>query len=175
MAVVMVERAPVKFPGALGEPIQKPLMFPFGVAPGDNQRERNIAYKRRLLELRFEKLLLLLRHYEIPTSEHNQWLILAWHLACDFVPGMQVVDRLPKRARPREKWGLELAHQLCDVIDTIRAEHPGRSIAHAIKIAQKRHPNEWGKYKASTLETRYHEIKKGQLKVKPPKGLLNFP
>jgi len=155
----MGKRVYPKFPGDLGIPIQKPLVFPFGATPGSTEREQGVAYEKRVRELRFEKLVMLFKYYGIP-PENDWWPSLAWHLACDFVPGMQVVDRLPRRARPREKWGLELEHRFCEEIDAIRAEPSRPNIDAAIKIARERHPNDWGKYKVPTLETRYHELKK---------------
>jgi hypothetical protein len=159
MAVVMGKRVYPKFPGELGRPIQKPLVFPFGVTTGSTEREQGVAYEKRVRELRFEKLVMLFKYYGIP-PENDWWPSLAWHLACDFVPGMQVVDRLPRRARPHEKWGLELEHRFCDEIDAIRAEPSRPNIDAAIKIARERHPNDWSKYKVPTLETRYYELKR---------------
>jgi hypothetical protein len=158
----MAKRSLPVFPGNLNEPIVKGRMFPFGHVPGNTDTERKNAYDRRLAELRSAKFIELLKHYNIAASEKDRWSILAGRLALDCVPGMQVFERLPRRARPREKWGLELSFRLCDEIDAIRAERPRPRIRKAIEIAQERCPNDWGKYKVSTLETRYHELKAAQ-------------
>jgi len=54
------------------------------------------AFRARLL-----KLLLLLEHYGIKPGEPDCWLKLAFLLAQDHVPGMQVVENAPReRAHP---------------------------------------------------------------------------
>lgn len=169
------KRALPIFPDVLNEPILIALLFPFGVVPGDTDKERKLEYEKRVVELRIEKLLTLLKHYRISSSDKNCWLSLAYHLSCDCVPGMAVVDRPPRRARPLEKWGRELRHRFYDVVEAIRGEKTRRSIVAAIRIARQRYPSEWGRYKESTLETRYYELKKkkGVTGERVPGGLLD--
>jgi hypothetical protein len=169
----MAKRASPAFPQSLNEPIVKPLMFPIGDVPGTSQEERDNAYRQRLDELRLEKLVELLEYYEIKPPEKYAWYRLAYCLACDFVPGMKVLDRLPRsRGRPRQKWGLELAHRFYDEIEEIRAERAKISVERAIKIARDRKPADWGKYTAKALETRYYELKKRLAFQETYRGLL---
>jgi hypothetical protein len=156
----MVKRSTSAFPTVLNEPILKTTMFDFGQIPGATEADREAAYENRLLELQFEKLLTLLEHYRIPTSSELRWSYLAYYLARDFFPGMDVVTKIRKRARPREKWGIELEGMFVGVVDEILAEQPKLKIAAAVDIARERDPERWGKYKTSTLVTRYHELKK---------------
>jgi hypothetical protein len=170
----MAKRSRPIFPGSLNEPILKSMIFPLGKLPETTEKERNTAYQKRLKDLRLHKLIELLKYYKIVPPEKYPWFVLAYRLACDFVPGMQVVDSLPRRARPREHWGLELAHRFCDEIDAIRTERPGTSVVVAIKILRDRNPVDWGKYKVPTLETRYYELKRERRtrRAMPPLGLL---
>jgi hypothetical protein len=160
VAVVMVKRAPPKFSGVLNTPIPKYIAYPLHDIPSTTNTERQVAYHKRVAALRFEKLEALLGHYRIPKSAEDRWLILSFLLAVDFVPGMRVVDRLPRRARPREKWGQELQYCLCPEIDHIRALKPHRTIVAAIRIARTQRPETWGKYAVATLQTRYYEQRK---------------
>lgn len=174
MAVVMAKRSRPNFPGVLNEPILKGQVFLFGVAPGDTDGERKTAYEKRLEELRLEKLIKLMEHYKIKPPEKSPWYMLAHRLACDFVPGMRVVDSLPRRGRPRGKWALELAHRFYDEINAITAELPSASIPTAIRIVRTRYPKEWRRYKPATLETRYYELKASReaIQAMPAVGLL---
>jgi hypothetical protein len=169
LAVVMAKRRLPVFPGELNQPI---LKYPLGHFPGKTDGKRKTNNERVLADVRVKKLFDLLTHYDIPTPAKDRWLRLAWCLAMDCVPGMQVVDRLPIRARPPGKWGLELSYRLCDEIDAIRAERrPRTGVKAAVEILQKRSPNEWGKYRVSTLETRYYELKK-ERRARDATGLL---
>jgi hypothetical protein len=73
---------------------------------------------------------------------------------------MDVVTKIPKRARPRGKWGTELEGVFKEVIDRVLAEQPKLKITAAIEIARQQDPQRWGAYKTSTLQTRYYELKK---------------
>jgi hypothetical protein len=165
----MAKRSTSTFPPALNDSILKTTMFDFGQIPGATEADREAAYENRLVELQFEKLLTLFEHYRIPTNSENRWAYLAYYLACDFFPGMDVVTKIRKRARPRERWGIELEGMLEGVVDEILAEQPKLKIAAAIDIARERDPQRWGQYKTSTLVTRYHERKK-----KAPRNLPDF-
>jgi hypothetical protein len=165
----MAKRSTSAFPPVLNEPILKATMFDFGQIPGATESDREAAYESRLYELQYEKLLTLFAHYKIPISSELRWSYLAYCLACDFFPGMEVVTKISKRARPREKWGTELQWLFKDVVDKVLAEQPKLKIAAAIDIARQRDPQRWGAYKTSTLETRYYELKK-----KGPRELLDL-
>jgi hypothetical protein len=165
----MAKRSIPAFPPALKEPILETTMFDFGQIPGATEADREAAYENRRFELQFEKLLTLFVHYEISTNSEFRWPYLAYRLACDFFPGMDVVATTRKRARPLGKWGTELEWVFVDVIDRILAEQPKPTVEAAIEIAREREPERWGTYKTSTLETRYYELKK-----RGPRGLPDF-
>jgi hypothetical protein len=163
----MAKRSTSAFPSVLNEPILETTMFDFGQIPGATNTDRKAAYESRLFELQYEKLLTLFNHYKIPTSPELHWSYLAYRLACEFLPGMEVVTTIRRRARPRGRWGIELERMFMGVVDEILAEQPKRKIAAAIDIARERDPRRWKKYKTSTLVTRYHELKK-KAGLKPP-------
>ena len=158
MALVMAKHPTKRFSGELREPILKKLIFPFGVVPGDSVKQREAESLRRELDLKFKKLLLLLKHYKLENAGEDRWIGLAYHLACDFVPGMQVKDRPNSKrlGRPRKVGRYSVWLQLRDEVDKISKER-GCGIADAIVQLQKRRPKDWGSYKKTTLETRYHE------------------
>jgi hypothetical protein len=156
----MAKRSTSAFPPVLNEPILKTTMFDFGQIPGTTESDRKAAYESRLFEIQYDKLLTLFAHYKIPTTPELHWSYLAYCLACEFLPGMDVVTTIRKQARPRERWGIELEGMFKGVVDEILAEQPKLKIAAAVDIARKRDPQRWGKYKTSTLVTRYHELKK---------------
>jgi hypothetical protein len=149
-------------------------MFPFAKVPGTTEEERNRAYQKRLEELRLNKLIDLLQHYGKAPPEKYPWYMLAYRLACDFVPGMKVINRLPRRGRPRQRWGIELEYRLYDEIEAIKAERPRTSTSAAIELARERNPNDWGRYQPKTLETRYYELQKKRqvVQVMQTTGLL---
>lgn len=124
----MAKRSTSAFPPALNEPILETTMFDFGQIPGTTESDRMAAYESRLFELQYEKLLILFTHYEIPTSAELRWSYLAYCLACEFFPGMDVVTKIPKRARPLGEWGIELERVFEDVINKVLAEQPRPSL-----------------------------------------------
>jgi hypothetical protein len=150
-------------------------MFDFGVVPGTTDQERSRAYQQRLERLRLDKLIELLKYYEIKRPEKHPWYMLAYRLACDFVPGMKVAHRLPTRGRRPQRWGLELAHRLFDEVEAIKAERPQLRTSPAIELLRKRNPKDWGRYKRNTLETRYYEIRKKRqdIQLMSARGLLS--
>jgi hypothetical protein len=83
----------------------------------EKESER-ISFERR------EKLELLLEHYMIPAlSDAKRWRALAYALACDFVPGMQVLKRAPrKRGRPPIWKKSSIAGHLVEVVESIKLE-----------------------------------------------------
>jgi hypothetical protein len=116
-------------------------------------------------ELR-ERLELLLEHYKIsdvPTlSDAKRWRALAYALARDFVPGMQVLKRAPrKRGRPpTKKWKeSRIAAHLVEVVESIRLERK-KGISDAVRTAKKRYPKAWPGMTADSLVSRYYEAVK---------------
>ena len=54
-----------------------------------------------ILSQRIEKLISLLKHYQLETTK-DPWLLLSLRLACAFVPGLRVLHKAPRgRGRPR--------------------------------------------------------------------------
>lgn len=167
VATVMAKRAIPNFSGILKMPIAKSLAISFGVdLPDTTTEERATALRRGVARERLRRLGALLAHYGIKETDRNAWLWLALSLATEFVPGFRYVEQMPRRARPKEKRAQELKQQLCSEIDGIRALKPGCSVVTAIRIAIRQTPEKWGEYRPSTLETRYHELKKKQNKTK---------
>ena len=82
-----------KFTGALGEPIPVQLdLIVEQLAHGDTKRVWDQCRKKQI-----EKFTVLLKHYGIEVSHPDAWLSLAFCLALDFVPGMQIVEYAPRR------------------------------------------------------------------------------
>jgi hypothetical protein len=80
-----------KFTGELAEPILAPL----DLLAGDGQLGESFYIR---LEARIRKLAALAKHYDV---EPNNWFLLAYTMACDLVPGFQVLYDDP-RARARQ-------------------------------------------------------------------------
>jgi hypothetical protein len=77
--------APPKFKGELAEPILSPLDRLVDGQVGEG------FYIR--LEARTRKLYALAKHYDV---EPNNWFVLAYTMACDLVPGFQVLYDDPR-------------------------------------------------------------------------------
>ena len=140
-----------KFSGALQTPIiqslsNQPVID--GVAHIDEAI--NSIWSQRI-----EKLILLLKHYRLETT-NDPWLLLSLRLACAFVSGLQVLREAPRgRGRPKgaKKWTGEARNELIAAVEAVRAEKKGRSIANSVQILRRRYPGRWG----SLNETRYYE------------------
>jgi hypothetical protein len=112
--------------------------------------------RERIFRKRFAKLYLLLAHYGIGLKEAERWLQLAFFLAVDHVPGMQVIDGPPTRKGAPRKWDLSEGRRLVELVEQINRER-GRGIVDAIRVAQKR---KQFKGNAAGLKTRYYEAKR---------------
>ena len=150
--------------------LRKPIPFDLGMVValleyGEDKDELvNIkqAALRNLGKEWTRKLLLLLHHYEIEKSHPDAGWRLAFHLALDLVPGMQIVESVPRgRGRPK-LWTRDLYRTLFAAVEKIQAEK-SIGIADTIRILRKRSPDAWGKYKENTLGTRYSEARDLQL------------
>jgi len=126
----------------------------------EKESER-ISFERR------EKLELLLEHYMIPAlSDAKRWRALAYALACDFVPGMQVLKRAPrKRGRPPIWKKSSIAGHLVEVVESIKLERK-KGIPDAVRIAKRRYPEAWPGITADSLVARYYEAVKALSKAK---------
>jgi hypothetical protein len=106
----------------------------------------------RIADIKDQKLERLLQHYQIDRSNKNAWYKLAVALACDHVPGFEVIDKQRKgRGRPAKWKDEDLVVQVCEI-----ERERNRGIADAIRILQKRH-REWKAYEPKALETRFHK------------------
>ena len=134
-------RAP-KYAGALAEPI-------YVDAVSDETADRIMAQVA-------EKIALLCTHYGIDPSE-NCWWQLAFRLACEHVPGLQISFR-PKRGR-HPTWkaglGLDFVRAVQDVMS-----QTGMRTQDAIRKLQKDKPGTWGRYTVPNLCARYREAKR---------------
>jgi hypothetical protein len=153
------------YAGALNDPIQSKrlttIVFSSNGVNVDEEKTKKALEEevRRTLILQFEKLGLLLDHYGIDRSDKDCWVKLAWHLAVDHVPGMQIVDQPSKSKRRPPKWTTPFGFELVWEVDKIRAEHR-KGIKHAIGVAIKRNRGRWGSVNADRLEPRYYEARK---------------
>jgi hypothetical protein len=152
-----------KFSGELNEPIiENPWDGQIASSPQDVERIRQEALsrarKRQLL-----KLGKLLAFYEINSKARSRWILLSLKLACDFVPGMQILFHRRQRGRPA-KWKSARGTELVEVVNRVKAERR-KGVADAIRVLMKRHPGKWGsgnasdvKKTAASLQSRYYEV-----------------
>ena len=140
-----------KFSGALRTPIIQSL----SKEPVINGVAHIDEAMKSILSQRIEKLILLLKHYELETT-NDPWLLLSLRLACAYVSGLRVLREEPRgRGRPKgpKKWTGKARAELIAAVKAVQAEKRGRSIANSIQILKKRDPSRWG----SLSETRYYE------------------
>jgi hypothetical protein len=142
----MASRSKPRFTGFLNDPIITYPFLEFFVLDYENaadefERDEFIAKHERWLESiheeRLEKLVLLLRHYDVARDDPDRWRRLAFRMALDFVPGMRVEYEIPRqRGRPR-KWKGELGKIFYRHIQAINKER-GRGVRDAIRTLLKR-------------------------------------
>jgi hypothetical protein len=109
-----------KFSGALRTPIIQTLSNQ-PVIDGVAHIDEAI---NSILSQRIEKLISLLKHYQLETTK-DPWLLLSLRLACAFVPGLRVLHKAPRgRGRPRgsKKWTAEARAELIGAVKTVQAE-----------------------------------------------------
>src|SRR5262249_9799666 len=112
--------------------------------------------RKRIFNEWNKKLDLLFQHFEISTSDPDCWQLLATALALKHVRGFHLVD--PRRRRGRRKsWTVLEAKAL---LNAIEAHSVKRTLKARISAAMKQPNWRWGKNIAS-IQTRYHEAKKG--------------
>jgi hypothetical protein len=159
-------RRKTRYSGALNQPIVRPPGLLYGPSSPIGAR---FAFRARLL-----KLLLLLEHYGFKPNEPDCWLKLAFRLAQDHVPGMQVAENAPRRkGRPRKPYDVSGSQEFIRIIDEIKCERR-KGVMDAIRIALKRKQLQGS---ADSWEARYYENKKlaEELKRRLPTGFGSGP
>src|SRR5262249_6690328 len=111
-----------------------------------------------------EKTRLLMEHYHIKASDRRRFAQLAFHLAKDWVPGFQIVDKAPRtRGAPRKVTQLDLVQLYIDIYQ-IHQERPGESIQEACTTYLRRNRNKtrslWAGQSPRTLVNRYGQGKR---------------
>ena len=112
----------------------------------------------RLLTEQFEKLFLLLDHFEIPRNSRLRWLHLAFQLARQHVPGMHIKKGPAQRNGRKPKYeGVTSDLALIASVIQVREERK-LGTEDAIRILIQRDPAGWGKFTQKGLRNRYYEI-----------------
>jgi len=162
---------PQKGPGAsLPAEIKKPIYIdpmPWGLLSGRTSAElKDEVFKRRT-----EKLLLLLKHYNINLSSPDKWLMLCWSLAAE-LGVMEVIFEPPRRRGRSNVWTIDRQRSLVKDVEEICAER-GKGVSDAVRVLVKR-KEEWAKYRESPeqLETRHSEARRFLEKLPP--GLVSL-
>jgi hypothetical protein len=141
-----------KFSGALRNPIVQSLS---DMPVIDGRAILNGALIN-IFQQRIEKLILLLKHYQIEDTR-DPWLFLSFRLACSFVPGLSVLTAPPRgRGRP-SKWKGPGGDALIAAVDAERAK-TGMSIVASINRLKQNDPLRW----QALNEVRYHEAHRDQ-------------
>src|SRR5262249_52802193 len=126
MGAIMVGKPKSFYSGALNQPFllqRLGIWMPEAEMRAEIRRQTNAEWtiKRQLL----------LEHYGIETGPPKCWEVLAFCVALDHVPGMQVAFHSTKRG-PRQKW-LNVAHAR-ELVRRIDNEH-----SHLKKIGAENH------------------------------------
>lgn len=117
-----------------------------------------------------EKMLLLFKHYKIDPSDTQSWQKLAFNLAFEHVPGMQVALR-PKRGRDRT-WKAELGDELVRAVEDVKSR-TGKRTGDAIAELQNEPGGMWKPYTPQSLTTRYWESRARQKALASMSQLLD--
>jgi hypothetical protein len=170
------EPAPKPFTGRLEVPIVRRNEFELAFENFDEEVQTEFEKESgRIYAERQQRLELLFEHYVIPpaSSEAKRWKNLAYALACDFVRGMQVLKRAPRKRGAPKKWKGGVRQHLVEVVESILHERK-KGIHDAVRTARKRYPEAWPKITTDkSLATRYHEARKiiSDSKTKRPQFL----
>lgn len=142
-----------KFKGRLAKRLERPspigLLVPTHKA-GTILRQQTEAEAKE----RFDRLLLLLDHYDINPQESECWFRLAYCLAQEFVPGFQYGE---KRGR-KDAWPVWAKTELAlDVHDVVTKSQCSVEAA-ALEVSQ---GSRWGplRLRANTVDRYYREMK----------------
>jgi hypothetical protein len=157
----MAKKAKPAFAGPLKEPIVRISALELLMLAGSETEVRKVFDddSDRVFSLQFSKMPMLLDHYGIARDNPRCWQVLAWALAVDFVPGMEIVSHPPRKRGRTPKWKSAEGRHLLRDVDAIRNERR-KGISDAVRIAIQRHPR-WTQYKGKdrALEARYYEVR----------------
>lgn len=150
------------YSGELNTPISKKPALSLALdAYNKPQVERDKIFQNeneRISRRKRDKLPLLLKHFGIDDRDPDHWLLLAWRMAHEHVPGFQVIEG-PKRERGRpSKWKGFQGKILIRDIEKINTERK-RGVADAARIAVKRFPNRYKNYSGPQLVRRYYDCR----------------
>jgi hypothetical protein len=175
MANKTKERGPfprVKYTGALAEPIYETAVSSLEKL-GCSEAHDCLA---RIKASHVAKLFLLFDWYKFDPDAKDAWVSLAFRLALDHVPGMDVVSS-PKPRRGRKKsWQDGLGFELIREVEALqkRTATP-MGYREAIRLLKKNDPKKWRPTQAS-LETRHREAKRRYERIRPiTEALLRQP
>ena len=149
---------PTIYSGELNKPISKAPALALALdAHNKPQVERDKIFQAendRISKIKREKLPLLLKHFGI--EDQDPWLLLAWRMAHEHVPGFQVIEGLKRQKGRPSKWKGPQGKILILDIREINAERK-KGVADAAAVAVKRYPERYKNYTAKLLERRFHE------------------
>jgi hypothetical protein len=146
------------YPAELQSPILRPqplgLLGEWGV--------EGFTAENLLKSALWDRIRLLMQHYGIKGANPQNYAYLAFHLAQDWVPGCQIVDRARRRrGAPRRVTQLDLVQLYIDVYQ-IQQEQPEDSIEEACRtyLRKNRNKTRWSGQKPSSLANRYRDGKR---------------
>ena len=126
----------------------------------------------RILVQQVDKLFLLLDHFQIPHKSPLRWFHLAFRLAKQHVPGMEVIEGPPPKRGPKgARKGAPSQEELVLAVIQVKAERR-RGTADAIQILRKRDPEKWGRFSAKSLQNRFSKYRR-ELVTYPDGGVLD--
>ena len=96
----------------------------------------------RIVAEQFGKLFLLLDHFGIPQTSRLRWFHLAFQLARQHVPGMEVISSQKSRRGAKIKWRDSLNAELIVAVAKLKRERK-RGAADAIRTLSNRESDVW--------------------------------
>lgn len=121
------------------------------------------SIKEEILQKKLAKMMLLAQHYGIEKKGPDLWFVLAWKLAQDYVPGLEVKISPDKKKGAPKKWSdMRLAKLYCSVMikaKEIEERGNAKSVAAACAVLSK--AGRWkGAGSAKTLNNKFDDSKK---------------
>jgi hypothetical protein len=137
-------------------PLAKPILLPWlDVCLGEQSEE--FVFEKRTL-----KLQLLFKLYGIEERSSNAWMDLAWVLACNHVPGMQVGQLVVRGKRGRKpSWKSGLGRELLREVDALRSTE-NMELDEALEELRADKTKGWKKFTLNNLRPRYREAARAE-------------